>query len=296
MGVLVNVVGNLVHAWQRVENAHVGLGQGEHVVFQDIDIFHPLIFHEVGEALLLHARHVEDVGIGDDLLVERRVFLIPDAVLLAIHLVFAGHGQFLGSHEVEGGVEVSHGHEQGVHGAPVFQVAHHVDVEVVEGALRLVDAIEVEHALRGMLVCAVAGIDDGHGGHLGGILRRALYVVAHDDDVGVVRHHEQRVLQRLALGAAGHFGVGKADDARTEAVGGRLEAEACARGRLEEKSGNHLALEELAVGVTLKLARHLYQVEDFLAREVGNGDKIMFFHSWRHLFRFTAAKLSIIFG
>ena len=40
------------------------------------------------------------------------MFLVLDAVLLAVELVFLGHSQFFRRYEMEGGVEVAHGHEQ----------------------------------------------------------------------------------------------------------------------------------------------------------------------------------------
>ena len=147
MGVVVHLVGYLVDAGQGVEYLHVGLGQAEHVVVQDVDVLHALVLHEVAEPLLLHAGHVEDVGIGNDLLVEGGVLGVLDVVLVAVDLVLLGHLQLLGSDEVEGGVEVAHGHQQGVDGAPVLQVAYHIYIKVLERPLGLVDAVEVEHAL-----------------------------------------------------------------------------------------------------------------------------------------------------
>ena len=69
-----------------MEDAHVVLDLAEHVLVQDIDILHALILHQVGEALLLHARHVENVGVADDVLVKLLVLLILDAVLPAVEL------------------------------------------------------------------------------------------------------------------------------------------------------------------------------------------------------------------
>ena len=111
---------------------------------------------------------------------------ILDAVLLAVELILAGHGKLLGGNKVECGVEMAHGHDERVHGAPVFQVAYKENVEVVESSLGLVDGIQVEHTLRWVLVCAVARIDDGHRGYFAGVLCCTLDVVAHDNGVGIV--------------------------------------------------------------------------------------------------------------
>ena len=199
-------------------------------------------------------------------------------MLVAIQLILLGHGQLLGSHEVERGVEVAHGHQQRVHGAAILQVAYHVDVQPVEGALRLVDAVEVEHALRGMLVGAVAGVDDGHGAHLGGILRCALDIVAHHYHVGIVGHHHDSVFQRLALCPTGHLRVGKPYHAGAKAVGRRLKREARAGAGFKEEGGYHATFQQLAVGMFLKFADHLNHVENLLARQVGNGYEIVLVH------------------
>lgn len=117
-------------------------------------------------------------------------------------------------------------------GASVAEVADQVDVEVLQRALRLLDRVEVEQALRWMLVGSVSRIDDGDGCYFRGVLCRALDMVAHDDHVCIVGHHENCVLQRFALADARNLGVGKADDARTQSVGSRLKAQSGAGGRL----------------------------------------------------------------
>lgn len=223
VGVVVDGVVDLVHAGQGVEDLHGGLGLGQHGELEEVAVLDALVLHEVGEALLLHAGHVEDVGPGDEVLVEVGVLHVAHAVLAAVPLPVLGHGELFGGDEVEGGGEVPHGREHGVDGAAVFEVAHEVDVEVVQRALGLVDGVEVEHGLRGVLVGPVSGVHDGHGGDLRGVAGGALEVVAHDDEVCVVGYHDDGVFQRLALGAAGDLRVGEADDARPEAVGRRLE-------------------------------------------------------------------------
>ena len=58
MLVFIDIVGNLVDAWQRMENLHVRLGQLEHVAVEDVHILDALVFHQVAETLLLHACHI----------------------------------------------------------------------------------------------------------------------------------------------------------------------------------------------------------------------------------------------
>ena len=70
-----------------------------------------------------------------------------DVVCLAIELIFLRHGELLGRDEVKHGVEMAHGGDEGVDGAAVFQIAHEIDVEVLQRTLCLVDRVEVEQAL-----------------------------------------------------------------------------------------------------------------------------------------------------
>ena len=170
------------------------------------------------------------------------MLLVLDAVLLAIQLVFVGHGQFLGGNKMESGVEMPHGHDERVDGTPVFQVAHQIDVQVLQRTLGLVDAVQVEHALRRVLVGSVAGIDNGYVGHFRGILRSPLDVVAHHDDIGIVGHHGDGVFQRLTFCPARNLRVGEAYDTRAQPVGCRLKRETGASGGLKEEGGHNLAL------------------------------------------------------
>ena len=78
-----------------------------------------------------------------------------------------------------------HGLSEGVDGAAVFEVAGHGDNELVEPALGFLDGNEVEQGLAGVLVGAVASVDNGHGGKFGKHAGSAVFWVADDDGVGV---------------------------------------------------------------------------------------------------------------
>ena len=129
-----------------------------------------------------------------------------------------------------------------------------------------------------MLISAVACIDYGYGRHFAGILGCPFKVVPHDDDVGIVRHHHNRVLQGFSFRSARHFGVGKANHLRAEPISGCLEAKAGASARLEEQSGNYPSLEKAAIRVLLKLLRHPDEVLYLFARVIGYGYKASVFH------------------
>ena len=265
---VVHILRDLVDARQWVENAQVATGFRQHLAAQNVDILHTFILHEIRETLTLHARHVENIGLGDHLLIKIFVFHKMNAVLAAILLVFFGHGQFGRRDEMECGVEMAHGHDERVDGAPIFEVADQVNVQVVERALGLHHGVEVEQRLRRVLVRPVAGIDHRHRREFTRIEGSPFEIVAHHDHIAVVRHHHNRVFEGFALCRRRHFRVGKSDDACAESVRGRLKRKACARAGLEKQGGDNAPVEELAVGTQFKFVRHLHEIQDFLAREV----------------------------
>ena len=90
---------------------------------------------------------------------------------------------------------MAHGHQQGVDGTAILQVADQEDIQILQRALRLVDGVEVEHRLRGMLVGSVSGIDNGHRGDFAGISCGTFQKMAHYDDVGVIAYHHDGIFQ-----------------------------------------------------------------------------------------------------
>ena len=82
-------------------------------------------------------------------------------------------------------------------------VAEDRDVQPGDSALFFANGEGVEQRLRGMLVRAVAGVDDAGVEPLGEEIRRAAGAVPQHDDVGEERLEVQRgVLERLAFGEA----------------------------------------------------------------------------------------------
>ena len=130
-----------------MQNLHVGLSLAKHRVLEYVDILDALIFHKVREAFLLYTCHIQDVGIGNDVLVEVGVLYIFDAMLLAINLVLIGHSQLLRRYEMECRVEVAHGCDERMYGTAILEVAYKIYVKIVESALGLIDRVEVEQTL-----------------------------------------------------------------------------------------------------------------------------------------------------
>ena len=107
----------------------------------------------------------------------------------------------------------------------------------------------VEQRLGGMLMGAIARVDDGNLHVAREKMRRARGRMAHHDGVGPHRHQRvQRVYQRFALRDAG---TRRRDGQRirAEALGGDLEAHAGARGGFEEQVHDGLAAQHFEAAV-----------------------------------------------
>ena len=102
------------------------------------------------------------------------------------------------------------------------------------------DGARIQQGLGGVLVRAVAGVDDGHGQVARQKVRGAGRRMPHHNGVGAHgRQRVERIHQRFAFR---HAGAGRRDGngVRPQALGGNFEAGARARGRFEEEIDNHL--------------------------------------------------------
>ena len=206
-----------------------------------------------------------------------------DFLLLAVLLVVLGHGKFVGSNEVESRIEVPHRRQKAVNCSSILEVAHKIDVQVLQRSLSLVDGVEVEHRLAGMLVCSVTRINYGNRRHFAGILGCALQIMTHNDDVGIIRHHHNRVFECLPLRAARHFRIGKANDFRAKTIRRSLKAETGASAWLEEQCGNNSSLEKATIGMLLELLCHTDKILYLLSCMVSYGYKASTLHCF-HVF------------
>ncbi len=114
-------------------------------------------------------------------------------------------------------------------------VEAHPHAQRVQAAELALDRVHVDQCLRGVLVGAVAAVDQRHGAHFRRAPGDAGRLVAQDDQVRVAAHHADRVLDRLALRQRGGLHAAVGDHRRAEARGGGAEAENRARGGLEEQ-------------------------------------------------------------
>ncbi len=167
---------------------------------QDVTVFQADVIFLVEEALFLHAGHVQDVQVGHGIL-QAAGLLVGDAVGLQ-HVLddIIGYSQLFRADEHKADVlEAGHGLDEGVDGATKLQVAAQADGQVVQPAHPAANGHQVGDGLSGVLMAAVAGVDDRDAGITAGAQRGTLLGVAHGDDIGVAGHHTDGVGHALAL-------------------------------------------------------------------------------------------------
>ena len=140
-----------------------------------------------------------------------------------------------------------------MYGTSVFQVAYHCNVEIGQLALCLLNGIEVQHCLGGMLVCSVTGIDDRHVRNLRCITGGAFQMVAHNDKIDVVAYHQNGIFQCFAFGGTSRGSVGETDHTAAQPVHRSFETQTCAGGGFEEQGRCNFAFQHLTVRICFKL-------------------------------------------
>ncbi len=155
-----------------------------------------------------------------------------------------GHAEARAGAEEDVRPEPRQGEDERVRRPAVFQVPPEGDLQSLDAVPLLEERIEVAEGLGGMLVAAVAGVDDRYAGVVGDDLGGAFPRVADDDDVGVAADYPGGIGDAFALGQGAGADVRGGDDAAAEPVHGGLEGEARAGARLEEKAGHDLAAAE----------------------------------------------------
>ena len=162
-----------------------------------------------------------------------------------------------------------------MHRATEFEVAAETDGEVFKASHLAVDGQKVGERLRGVVVTAVACVDDGHERVHGRHQRRALLGVAHGDDIAVTAHGAHGVRHALALGSGRAFRLREAEHLAAEGEHRALKAQTGAGGGLEEegREDSAVALVRVFGGVVDDVAGGIHQLHDLLLGELQNVDQ-----------------------
>ena len=219
-----------------MQDDHVLAGQLHLLGVQYVAVLKADVVLFVEEAFLLYAGHVQDVGLTDcifqpfhlDVLDARRFQNVLGNVLRYL--------QLLGADEDEAvALVAAHRLCERVDGAAEFEVAAEAYLVVLEASAQHPDCHQVGQGLRGVVVAAVARVDDGDRAVLGGEQGRPLLGAPHRNDVDVGADDADRVGKRLALGHGGVARIGKAFHRAAQVQHGRLERQAGPGARLIKK-------------------------------------------------------------
>lgn len=143
--------------------------------------------------------------------------------------------------ESDGGAELGEGVDVGTGDAAEKNVAKNDNFSALQRAEVFEHRERVEEALRGMLVRAVTGVDDGDVEELGKVERRAGGGVPEDNHVGPEGADVfGGIAEGFTFGGAG-AGAVEGDDIGAEALGGHVEGHAGAGAGLEEQVDDGLA-------------------------------------------------------
>ena len=237
-GVVVHVQRDLIHTGQGMQHGHVFFGQRHLVAGQNVAVLQADVVFFVEEALLLHTGHIKDVELRHGVL-QAAGLAVGDAVGFQ-HILddIIGHTQLFRADEHEADVfAAGHGLDEGVDGAAELQIAAQADGQIVQTAHPGADGHQVGHGLGGVLVAAVARVDDRDAGVAAGAQGRTFFRVAHGHDVGVAGDHADGVGNAFALGGTGNVLTRKTQHMAAQVQHGRLKGEAGAGGRLVEQGG-----------------------------------------------------------
>jgi hypothetical protein len=215
-----------------------------------------------GEALLLHTCAVKNIAASENL---RSKSLRLAEKLAGSNELLSDLGrqrQCLGSNELNLDVVVSEKVHQRVHRSAVEKITNEGDGQALNSTQLLTDGEEIEERLCGVLLAAVATVDDRHGTVLLGNVDAALLRVTEDDGITVASQGTEGILEGLTL-LNGRVLGGNGDGATTKTLHSSIErSRGAGRGFVEER-GQDAASENVQDTLTLNTKTHL----------LGNGEE-----------------------
>ena len=238
--------------------------------------------------LQLHAQHHDDIGPGDGFL----------HAIGALHQRreafkrFRQHRRRPAQHHV--GAELGQQMNIGARHAAVSDVADDGHAQPRQRRLVIENRQRIEQRLGGVLVGAVAGVEDRNLEIARQKMRRAGGRVAHHDGVGAHgRQRVQRVEQRFTLVDARYLRRDR-DGIRAEALGGNLKGSAGAGGGFVEQvdDGAALQLIELLAGAGFERLVKFGAIQDLLdliGRELFDPEQPARLHRFHGLVRSSLA-------
>ncbi len=261
-----------------MKDDHILAGKLHFFAVENVAVLKADVILFVEETLLLNAGHVKHVELVDYGVEAFYNFVLNTGRLKNICNKVVRNTELLWTYEnVFISFEVAEGFGKRVDGAAELKVAAEADGQVVESPLLALDGEQVRERLRRVVVAAVTGVDDGDLGVHGGDERRALFRVAHGDDVGIAADGADGIGDALALRRRRAAGGREAEDLAAEREHGGLEAQARPGRGLKEQRGEDLAV--ALVGIGLRAGDDVVglgdQFVDLLGAELQNVDQVV---------------------
>src|SRR5690554_2223953 len=167
-----------------------------------------------------------------------------------------------------------------MHGTAVLEIAGQEDMGVAEllaqpGEL-LVDGVEIEQRLAGVLAGTIAAVDHRYMGGCGKLGHRALVRMAHHDGIAVTAHYPAGVVERFALGHRGEGKAGGVAYTAAESAKGSVETDPGGGTGFEEEVAEYRAFQHTgylaAAGDGLHARSDMHQVVDAVAGQGIDGE------------------------
>ena len=190
-----------------------------------------------------------------------------------------GDAKLIGRDEDEADSRIAaHCSQEGVDSASELQVSAAAYGEAFEATHLAVDGEKVGKGLCGMVVAAVACVNNGDGAVEAGNIGSAFLGMAHCDYIRKAVDGFCGVGDALALGDGRVGGIGKADNMSAQLIHCRLKAESGAGGGLIEESCQLFAgaLLSISIGMGDYILGGGNETVNFLGGEVENIYKVLF--------------------
>ena len=198
--VRVYLAGNLIYAWQWVEDSHTLLSECHTLGVEDKAVLNALILSLVGKALLLYAGHIEDIELAHNSL-DALSLGILDAVLIAdVCLDIVRQAQLLRRDKDNLNTLISNKClDKRVDSASILQITAETDGNVIHTTQLAGNCEQVGKGLCRVRVATITGVDNWHRRYCRSSELCTFDVVAHSDNVGKAANNANCILNGLSL-------------------------------------------------------------------------------------------------
>ena len=168
-------------------------------------------------------------------------------------------------------------------GPAVFQVSHHGHLLPFQFAPLLLDGVEIEKGLGGVLARPVAAVEHRDLHRIGHDLGPADLGLSHHDAIHIALHRAGGIGQALTLGRRRAFRVRHGDGLGAQSLDCGLKGEPRPGGGLQKDHRHHLVRQEIghmpSPAKLLHLGGHLHDFEDIPLAQILRGKDVPAFET-----------------